>query len=94
MPDTALTSLQLTRTGRQVAFLDLGIGEAFYYQGVFWTRTDRHVGTDLRPRSRDFSVSADSSVSADFSVSATFGSCEFGVQDDTLIVEAVSLSFA
>jgi hypothetical protein len=84
MPDSSLTSVQLTRTGRQVAFLDLRIGEAFYYQGVFWTRTDTYAGTDLRQRSRSLSEPP----------AETYGSCSFGVDDDTRTVEAVSLSFA
>lgn len=84
MPDTTLSSVKLTRTGRQVRFLDLRIGEAFYYQGAFWTRTDTHAGTDLRQRARSL---AEPSTN-------TFGSCQFGVQDDSIFVEAVNLSFA
>jgi hypothetical protein len=84
MPDTNLTSVQLTRTGRMVRFLDLHIGEAFYYQGAFWTRTDTHAGTDLRQRT----------PSLDAPATNTFGSCQFGVQEDSLFVEVVTLTFA
>lgn len=84
MPDTTLSSVKLTRTGLQVRFLDLRIGEAFYYQNAFWTRTDTHAGTDLRQRARTLNEPA----------TETYGSCQFGVQDDSLFVESVTLSFA
>lgn len=84
MPDTTLSSVKLTRTGRQVRFWDLRIGEAFYYQNAFWTRTDTYAGTDLRQRARTLAEPP-----AD-----TYGSCQFGVQEDSLFVEAVTLSFA
>jgi hypothetical protein len=84
MPDTTPNSVQLTRTGRQVRFLDLRIGEAFYCGGAFWTRTGTHAGTDLRQRARSLNEPA----------TDTFGSCQFGVQEDSLFVEAVTLSFA
>jgi len=73
-------SLQLVRTGRKVRFLDLHIGQAFFHQDVFWTRTNTYVGTDLRPR--------------DGLQANSFGSCQFGRDDDTLVVEEVSPHFA
>ena len=83
MPDSNPTSLQLTRTGRLVPFSSLSIGEAFYYMDAFWTRTDTHAGTDLRPRNRHASEAP----------APTFGSCSFGLTEDTLMVEAVTLTF-
>lgn len=84
MPDTTLSSVKLTRTGLQVRFLDLRIGEAFYFRNVFWTRTNTYAGTDLRQRARTLDEPA----------TDTYGSCQFGVEDDSMFVEPVTLSFA
>lgn len=70
----------LERTGQAVHFLDVSIGEPFFYEGTFWTRTNRYVGTDLRRRSRSGEEPGPS-----------FGSCSFGASEDTMTVEKVTV---
>lgn len=40
-------SIELKRTGRKVAFLDVGIGCVFFAHGQYWTRTDFDAGSVL-----------------------------------------------
>ena len=83
-PAAALSSVRLVRTGRKVQFLELHIGEIFFYEDAFWTRTDTYTGTDIRPRGRKLAPPP---------YGTTWGSCSFGVAEDTLEVEEVELKF-
>ena len=40
----------LRPTGEMVSFEKISIGEPFFYQNRFWTRTDYTAGTDLVAR--------------------------------------------
>lgn len=78
------SSVRMVRTGRKVPFLELHIGELFFYEDAFWTRSDTYAGTDIRPRGRKLAPPP---------YGTTWGGCSFGVADETLLVEEVELVF-
>jgi hypothetical protein len=85
MSDETVTSVKLIRTGREIRFSDLSIGQTFFHGGAFWTRTDTYVGTDLRHRAKGREL-----VSPPL---RSYGSCSFGRSEDTMVVEEDELHF-